>query len=134
MLWFLPFWAQAIIYPIIWIIGDIIQKIGEWFFRAYLTGALKTILIFGALIVVLGSVSYTFVDWVNRTIINYINNMSPIAQMVITPIAAMLPAKTPQLITAILTYYGVSATFHISIEIAKLKAKWAEKAMGHFKA
>lgn len=134
MLWFLPFWAQAIIYPIIWVIGDIIQKIGEWFFRAYLTGALKTIIIFGTLILVIGGSCYVFVQWVNATLVQYINNMPGIGRMILTPIVAMLPEKTPELVTAIITYYTVSATLHVSVELAKLKAKWADKAMSSFKA
>jgi hypothetical protein len=40
----------------------------------------------------------------------------------------------PYLVSAILTYYAFSATIHLTIEVAKLKAQWAEKALSSFKA
>ena len=114
--------------------GTIIQKLGEWLLAAYLTGALKAMFIFVALVATVGTACYTFVTWVNSALVGYINSMGSIAQMVITPIAAMLPETTPQLVTAILTYYTVSTIFHVTVEVAKMKARWAEKALGYFKA
>lgn len=114
--------------------GTIIQKLGEWLLRAYLTGALKAMLIFVALVATVGTASYTFVKWVNDALVGYINSMGTIAHMIVTPIAAMLPETTPQLVTAILTYYIVSTIFHVTVEVAKMKARWAEKALGYFKA
>ncbi len=114
--------------------GSIIQKIGEWFLTAYLTGALKSIAIFAILVTVVGGACFTLVTWVNSALTGFINSMGPIGHMIVTPIAAMLPETTPQLVTAILTYYTVSTIFHITVEVAKMKARWAEKALGYFKA
>lgn len=114
--------------------GTVIQRIGEFLLTAWLTGALKSTVIFLTLIAVVGTACYTLVTWVNSTLTGFINNMGTVASMVVTPIAAMLPETTPQLVTAILTYYIVSTIFHVSIEVAKMKAKWAEKALGYFKA
>ena len=115
-------------------IGTLISRIGQWFLAAFLTGALKTMLIYITLITALALSIYNFVIWCNDTLVGIVNGMSPVAQMIIVGIAALLPKNLPYLITIILTYYVISIALHLSLEVTKLKAQWADKAMNSFKA
>uniref|UniRef100_UPI004048436F hypothetical protein n=1 Tax=Rheinheimera sp. TaxID=1869214 RepID=UPI004048436F len=115
-------------------IGSLISRIGQWFLTAFLTGALKTIAIATAMIISVTFVIYTFVVSANQYLLDLIQGLNPVAQASVMGILAMLPKNLPYLITIILTYYTMSIGLHLSIEIYKLKAKWAEKALSHFKA
>lgn len=109
-------------------IGGLVTKLANWFFTAYLVGSLKTTAIYLSNIIVISWLVYNFVQFANGYLTNIVNNMSPIGQMIVVPIASMLPTNMPYYVTAILTYYTMSITAHITLEIAKFKAKWAENA------
>lgn len=109
-------------------LGALVTRVINWLFTAYLVGSLKTTAIYLANIILMAAIAYSFVQSINMTLTGIINNMSPIGQMIVVPIAAMIPTNMPYYITAILTYYLLSIAAHISIEIAKFKAKWAENA------
>lgn len=120
--------------PVIAFFSVLFSRIGQIILTKWLTGALTTAAIYTVFLTSLALVIFTIVRLVNDLLLDLINGLSPIAQTLILGIASFLPPNMPYLITAVLTYYTISAGVHISLEIAKLKAVWAEKALGSFKA
>lgn len=120
--------------PVIAFFGAIFSRIGQLILVKWITGAIKTTAIYTILLVALAGSIFALVSLANGMLLDWVNGLSPIGQNILIGIAAFLPPNMPYLISAILTYYTFSATIHISMEVAKLKAQWAEKALGSFKA
>lgn len=120
--------------PVIAFFGAIFSRIGQLILVKWITGALKTTAIYTILLVALAGAVFALVSLANDWLLDWVNGLAPLGQSLILGIAAFLPPNMPYLISAILTYYAFSATTHLMIEVAKLKAAWAEKALGSFKA
>jgi hypothetical protein len=120
--------------PIIAFFSVLFSRIGQVILTKWLTGALTTVAIYTVFLGSLALVIFTLVRIINDLLLDLINGLPPISQSLILGIASFLPPNMPYLITAVLTYYTVSAGLYLSLEIAKLKAVWAEKALGSFKA
>lgn len=100
----------------------------------WLTGAIRTVAIYTLLIAAYATAAYSFIKLANDMLLSWVNGLSPVGQLIFSTFAAFLPPNMPYLLTGVLTYLLFSAAFHLTIEIAKLKAEWAEKALGSFKA
>ncbi len=120
--------------PIVAFFGAIFSRIGQLILVKWITGALKTVAIYTALLAAIAVAVFALVNFANNLILDYVNNMSPIYQSMVLGIAAFLPPNMPYLVSAIISYYVFSATTHLIVEVAKMKAEWAEKALGSFKA
>lgn len=120
--------------PLIAFFVAIFGRIGQLILVKWITGALKTTAIYTILLAALAGSIFALVSFANSMLLDWVNGLSPISQMVVVSIAAFLPPNMPYLISAALTYFAFSAGTHIVIEVAKLKAEWAEKALGSFKA
>lgn len=120
--------------PIIAFFGAILGRIGQLILVKWITGAIKTVAIYTILLLALAGAIFSLVTMANGMLLDWVNGLSPIGQLIIIGIAAFLPPNMPYLVSAVLTYYAFSATIHLTIEVAKLKAQWAEKALSSFKA
>lgn len=120
--------------PLLAFIGTLLGRLGQWFLTAFITGALKTMVIATTMIVAIVVLVYNFVVAMNAYLLELITGLNPTAYASVMGIIAMLPTNLPYLVTIIVSYYVLSVGLHLSIEIAKMKAKWAEKALSHFKA
>ena len=119
--------------PIIAFFGAIFSRIGQLILVKWTTGALKTIAIYTTLLAAIATAVFSLVSYANNLILEFVNGLPPIGQNILLGIAAFLPPNVPYLVSAILSYYAFSITTHLIVEVAKLKAKWAEKALGSFK-
>ena len=119
--------------PLLAYLGSSLTAVFAWFMAKYATGALKTVTIYTLLITALAVAIFSLVDWVNNLILELINTLSPINQNMVLGIAAFLPSNMPYLVGAILSYYLFTAGLHLTIQLATLKSKWADKALGAYK-
>lgn len=119
--------------PLFAFLGAFISRLGAWFMAKYLSGALRTIVIYTTFLIALTVSVYALVDWVNNQILGFVNNMAPVHQTMLVGVASFLPPNMPYLLTTILTYYAFTGGIHLAIEISRLKARWADKALGAYK-
>ena len=113
-------------------LGALCTRLLQWLIASYLVGTLKSIVIYVTLIAAVSLIVYNLVMWVNTTILEIINSMPPIAYANIMGVLAMMPKNLPYLATTIITYYTLSIGAHITVEVAKFKARWAENSMSSF--
>ncbi|GAA0542179.1 hypothetical protein GCM10009098_07320 [Rheinheimera aquimaris] len=113
-------------------LGALCTRLLQWFLANYLLGTVKSITIYVTLIAVVSLIVYNLVMWVNDTILEIINGLPPIAYANIMGVLAMMPKNLPYLATTIITYYILSIGAHITVEVAKFKARWAENSMSSF--
>ena len=105
-----------------------------WTIRAYLTGALKSLAINLVLFTVVFGLLYNLITTANQYLLTAIQGMSPLGQMMLAPIAAMMPPSLATCVSIVATVYMLGAGYNIAKEIAKMKARAAERAAGFFKA
>ncbi|MCH8475994.1 MAG: hypothetical protein LAT55_12300 [Opitutales bacterium] len=116
-----------------WLAGTI-QKLITWVFVANTASALKTVAIYGVMIASVSGSIYMLIQYVNGLLVDLVSGLGPIGQGIFSGIASFLPSNLPFLVTLVLTYYTFVVGVHISIEIAKLKARIADKATRTMKA
>ena len=105
-----------------------------WTVRAYLTGALKSLAINLVLFTVIFTLLYNLVTTANQYLLTAIQGMSPLMQNMLSPIAAMMPPSLTTCVSIVASIYMLGAGYNIAKEIAKMKARAAERAAGFFKA
>lgn len=113
--------------------GAFLSRYFAWLAAAWAIGALKTIAIYTIMFAAIVGAILGFFAFVNGVITDYINGMGHISQNTLIGIASFLPTNMPALAATIIGYYLLSLSVHLVIEIARMKARWAEKALSHFK-
>jgi len=124
---------NLIIGPLFAFFGALITRVGAWFMAAFVTGALKSLVINLTLFTVLAGLITAFVVYVNGLILDALTSMPPTAQLVIAPIAAMMPPSLPTCVGIIVSLYTTGTVYNLAKEIAKAKAAAAERAAGFVK-
>jgi hypothetical protein len=125
---------NLLITPILAFLSAIISRLGNWFIVAYLSGALRSLVINLALFGTLTALITGLIIEANSMVLQAIQNMSPISQMMLAPIAAMMPPSLSVCASMIASVYVMGMIYNLAKEIAKLKAKAAERAAGFLKA
>jgi hypothetical protein len=105
-----------------------------WTVRAYLTGAIKSLAINLVLFTVIFTLLYNLVTTANQYLLTAIQGMSPLMQQMLSPIAAMMPPSLTTCVSIVASVYMLGAGYNIAKEVAKMKARAAERAAGFFKA
>lgn len=105
-----------------------------WTVRAYLSGALRSLAINLVLFTVIFGLLYNLVVTANQYLLTAIQGMSPLSQRMLAPIAAMMPPSLVTCVTIVGSVYLLGAGYNVAKEIAKMKARAAERAAGFFKA
>ena len=123
-----------LIQPIIAFLGVLFSRLVSWFLTAYLSGALRSLVIWLVLFTTLATLIYNLIYEANAYLLQAVQGMSPITQAILTPFAAMLPPSLGLCVSIIVTVELMTVIYNISKEIAKMKAKAAERAAGFFKA
>jgi hypothetical protein len=124
---------MPLIFASLWgFIGTLLSRVLSWFMAGWMLGTVRSIAIYVAMIVAVSFAVYNFVQWVNNSLLELINSMPAVAQANVLGILAMMPKNLPYLVTMILTYYTLSIGAHITVEIAKYKARWAESSISGF--
>lgn len=120
--------------PILAFLGAIISRLVNWFLVAYLSGALRSLAINFVLFSVLAAMITALIIEANSMLLNAIQNMSPISQMMLAPIAAMMPPSLAVCASMVASVYVMGMVYNLTKEVARLKAKAAERAAGFLKA
>lgn len=120
--------------PILAFFGAIISRLVNWFLVAYLSGALRSLAINFTLFAALASMITALIIEANSMLLEAIQSMSPINQMMLAPIAAMMPPSLAVCASMVASVYVMGLVYNLTKEIAKLKAKAAERAAGFLKA
>lgn len=105
-----------------------------WTIRAYLTGALRSLLIGSLLFAALFALISNLIIEANEYLLTAIQGLSPLTQNMLSPIAAMMPPSLSTCVSIVASVYMIGVVYNIAKEIAKLKARMAERAAGFFKA
>jgi divalent metal cation (Fe/Co/Zn/Cd) transporter len=124
----------ALILPLMAFIRLIITRIFYWFFTAYWAGALKSILIYFLLFTAIATGITMLITTANAMLLDAIRSMSPMSQLMLAPIASMMPPSLSICAGMIASVYILGVAYNLAKEVAKLKARAAEKALGFFKA
>ncbi|MDZ7901308.1 MAG: hypothetical protein U5L01_01635 [Rheinheimera sp.] len=106
----------------------------SWTVTAYLTGALRSLAINLVLFTVIFGLLYNLITTANEYLLTAIQGMSPMKQMILAPIASMMPPSLSLCVSIVASVYMLGAGYNIAKEIAKMKARAAERAAGFFKA
>jgi len=125
---------MALINPLILFLTGIIGRIGSWFLAAYLTGALKSLVFVLLFFTAVSALLYSLITEANALLLQAVQGMSPMVQMMLSPIASMLPPSLALCVSSIVSVWFMGIIYNLSKEIAKYKAKAAERAAGFFKA
>jgi len=120
--------------PILAFFGAIISRLVNWFLVAYLSGALRSLVINFALFAALASMITALIVEANAMLLEAIQSMSPVNQMILAPIAAMMPPSLAVCASMIASVYVMGMVYNLTKEVIKLKAKAAERAAGFLKA
>lgn len=123
-----------LILPIMAFFRFIIEKIFSWFMVAYLSGALKVMGIYLLLFTALATGITQLILTANEMLLNAIRSLHPMSQLMLAPIASMMPPSLAICASTIASIYILGMVYNLTKEVAKLKAKMAEKALGYFKA
>lgn len=123
-----------LILPIMAFIRLLIEKIFSWFMVAYLSGALKSMAIYLILFTALATLITGLITTANAMLLDAIRSMHPMSQLMLAPIAGMMPPSLSLCASMIATTYILGIVYNLAKEVAKLKAKMAERALGFFKA
>jgi|GEM_PF-4494792 len=123
-----------LVLPIMAFIRTLASKILQWFLVSYLSGALKTMAIYLALFIALAAAITHLILTANALLLNAIRSLHPMSQLMLAPIAAMMPPSLAICASTIASIYILGMVYNLTKEVAKLKAKMAEKALGYFKA
>lgn len=124
----------ALILPLMAFIRYIITAIFSWLFTAYWAGALKSIAIYFLLFTAIATGITMLITTANAMLLDAIRSMSPMSQLMLAPIASMMPPSLSICAGMIASVYILGVAYNLAKEVAKLKAKAAEKALGFFKA
>lgn len=124
----------ALIQPVILFFTAIIGRIGSWFIVAYLSGALRSLVISLALFTAISTLVYNLLTGANAYLLQAIQGMSPISQMMLSPLASMMPPSLGLCASIIVSVWFMGIVYNLTKEIAKMKARAAERAAGFFKA
>lgn len=123
-----------LILPIMAFIRVIIEKIFSWFMLAYASGAIKSMAIYLVLFTSLAVLITNLITTANAMLLDAIRSLQPMGQLMLAPIASMMPPSLAICASMIVSVYLLGIVYNIAKEVAKLKAKMAEKALGFFKA
>lgn len=126
--------SRFIIAPLFTFITRLVERFGAWFLTAYLTGALKSLVISLVLFTAIAALITQLITTANDYLLDALRNGSTMAQYIIAPIAAMLPPSLGTCATIVASVYLTGMTYNLAKEVAKLKARAAERAAGFFKA
>lgn len=124
----------ALIQPIIAFFGVLFSRLVSWFLTAYLSGALRSLVIWLVLFTTLSTLIYNLLYEANAYLMQAIQGMSPLSQAMLSPFAAMMPPSLGLCASIIATVEVMTVIYNLAKEVAKLKAKAAERAAGFFKA
>jgi hypothetical protein len=124
----------ALVEPILAFFTALFGRIFIWFMSAYLTGALRSLVINLVLFTTLATLVYNFITSANQYLLQAIQGMSPLSQAMLSPVAAILPPSLGVCASIIVSVWIMGIVYNLTKEIAKLKAKAAERAAGFFKA
>ena len=124
----------ALIQPIILFFTAIIGRIGSWFITAYLSGALRSLVISVVLFSTIATLVYNLLTEANTYLLQAIQGMSPLSQAMLSPIASLLPPSLGVCASIIVSVWIMGIVYNMAKEVAKLKARAAERAAGFFKA
>ena len=124
----------AIVQPIILFFTVLLGRLVGWFITAYLSGALRSLVISLVLFTTISGLVFTFISEANQYLLEAIQGMSPLAQSMLSPIASMLPPSLRYCAGIIVSVWIMGMVYNMAKEIAKLKARAAERAAGFFKA
>ncbi|TXH98544.1 MAG: hypothetical protein E6Q75_01010 [Rheinheimera sp.] len=125
---------MALIQPIIMFFTGLIGRLGSWFIAAYLTGALRTLVIYLVLFTTIATLVFNLITEANIYLLQAIRGMSPMSQVMLSPIAAMLPPSIGVCASIIVSVWFLGIVYNFAKEVAKLKAKMAARAARFFKA
>jgi hypothetical protein len=125
---------MALINPLILFFTGIIGRIGSWFLTAYLTGALRSMIFALAFLTTVSAFIYSLITQANVFMLQAIQGMGPMAQMMLSPIASMLPPSLGYCVSIIVSMWFLGIIYNIGKEVAKIKLRLAERAAGFFKA
>ncbi len=126
--------SRLILAPLFTFVIRLVERFGAWFLTAYLSGALKSLVITLVLFTAFATLITQLISTANEYLLDALRNGSLPAQYVIAPIAAMLPPSLGVCATIIASVYMAGVTYNLAKEIAKVKARAAERAAGFFKA
>lgn len=124
----------ALVQPIILFFTALFGRIGAWFITAYLSGALRSLVISLVLFSTISGLVFTFISQANQYLLEALQGMSPLAQSMISPVASMLPPSLGYCAGIIVSVWLMGMVYNMAKEVAKLKARAAERAAGFFKA
>lgn len=124
----------TLIQPIILFFTTIIGRIGSWFITAYLSGALRSLVIYVVLFSTIATLVYNLLTEANAYLLQAIQGMSPLSQAMLSPIASLLPPSLGVCASIIVSVWIMGIVYNMAKEVAKLKAQAAERAAGFFKA
>lgn len=113
-------------------LGSLVVRLVEWFLAAALVGTVRTTAIYVVLISAISFAVYSLVSWVNQTILDLLNSISSASFPAVAGILSMMPQNLPLLITTVISYYTFTLGIHVSIEVAKFKARWAENSLSGY--
>jgi hypothetical protein len=125
---------MALINPLILFLTGIIGRIGSWFLTAYLSGALRSMIFTLAFLTAVTALVYSLITQANVFLLQAIQGMGPMAQMMLSPIASMLPPSLGYCVSIIVSVWLLGIVYNMAKEIAKIKLRAAERAAGFFKA
>jgi hypothetical protein len=124
---------NLIITPLFAFIGAFVTRLASWFMASFVTGAIKSLVINLTLFTVISGLITTFVLYVNDLVLDALKSMPSTAQLVIAPIAAMLPPSLPVCVGIVVSVYTTGTVYNLAKEVAKAKAAAAERAAGFVK-
>lgn len=124
----------ALLEPVIVFLTAIIGRLGSWFITAYLSGALRSLVINLLLFTTIATLIYNLITEANTYLLQAIQGMSPLSQSILSPIASMLPPSLGVCASIIVSVWMMGIVYNLAKEVAKLKARAAERAAGFFKA
>jgi hypothetical protein len=125
---------MALINPLILFFTGIIGRLGSWFLTAYLSGALRSMIFALAFLTTVSAFVYSLITQANVFLLQAIQGMGPVSQMMLSPIASMMPPSMGYCASIIVSMWFLGIIYNIGKEVAKYKAKAAERAAGFFKA